>query len=40
MKAYGIAAKGAANAGSWRYPGILFYFDGFQNVRRIVIFKR
>lgn len=37
--AYGQTDGQADDARYWRYPGIIFYFDGFNRVERIVITK-
>jgi hypothetical protein len=41
LKAYGTPFKAPrTDAHSWMYDGILFYFDGFDRVGRIVVFRR
>lgn len=37
---YGLPAKGAPDAESWRYGGVQFTFDGFDRVKRIVVFRK
>jgi hypothetical protein len=37
--AYGKPEDQSWEARHWRYPGILFYFDGFDRVQRIVLFR-
>ncbi len=40
LKAHGTPAKQMSDAPTWRYPGLLFTFDGFDRVVRMVIFSR
>jgi hypothetical protein len=37
--AYGKPEGRSWTAQYWRYPGIIFYFDGFDRVERIVLFR-
>ena len=41
MELYGVPEDQKTYAAVWSYDeGIAFWFDGFQNVSRIVIFRR
>lgn len=41
LKAYGTPPKAPrTDAHSWMYDGILFYFDGFDRVERMVVFRK
>ena len=41
LRAYGVPRKGTdIGARSWMYNGILFYFDGFDRVERMVVFRK
>jgi hypothetical protein len=39
-KLYGLPAKSESDAEEWRYDGVLFAFDGFDRLKRIVILAR
>ncbi len=41
LKAYGTPSRAPrTDAHSWMYDGILFYFDGFDQVERMVVFRK
>ncbi|MHC4224339.1 MAG: hypothetical protein ACYSX0_09115 [Planctomycetota bacterium] len=40
MELYGVPVDQKADASVWSYPGVTFWFDGFQRVARIVISRR
>ncbi|MFV1958484.1 MAG: hypothetical protein ACC662_03620 [Planctomycetota bacterium] len=40
MEVMGVPVHPYADAHSWRYAGVTFLFDGFDEVKRIVIYRR